>query len=181
MWLRRIGQVEESLASVLFVLGMLVNLYAVVMRYVFNMPPPWALEIFESVMTWAVFLGFGMALRDNHHIVVDLLYDRLPYAVKRWISVIANLIGAAYSVFMTVTGVQITALAHQQGIVTVDVGIPIWIPYLIMPVGMAFLGLYFIVKAYRALRGDRLEILGHISHDQQLAANGDGNGGLPVL
>ncbi|MCL6516411.1 TRAP transporter small permease [Alicyclobacillus sp.] len=178
MWLRRIGQAEEALASIFFVLGMLINLYAVVMRYVFNMPPPWALEIFESVMTWAVFLGFGMALRDNHHIVVDLLYDRLPYAVKRWISVIANLIGFGYSVFMTVTGVQITLLARQQGIVTIDVGMPIWIPYLIMPIGMAFLGLFFVVKAYRALRGDRVEILGHISHEKQTAEMG--HGGVPV-
>jgi C4-dicarboxylate transporter, DctQ subunit len=179
VWIRWIDKFEEIASGVLFLCGMLVSLYAVIMRYVFNMPPAWGQEIFEFLMVWAVFLGFGMALRENHHIVVDLLYDRLPYPVKRGVSVLANLIGAGYSLFMTGTGVQITMLAYDQKIITVDVGIPIWIPYLIMPVGMVFLAFYFLLKAYRALKGDAKEILGHITHGKQ-ADDSQEKGGLYV-
>jgi C4-dicarboxylate transporter DctQ subunit len=130
-------------------------------------------------MTWSIFIGFGMALRENHHIVVDLLYDKFPYAVKRVVSVIANLIGAGYSIFMTVSGIQMTAIAKQQGIITIDVGIPIWITYIIMPVGMGLLAFYFIIKCALAIKGDKKEILGHIDHEKSTTQT-EGQGGLYV-
>lgn len=166
--LKWIAKLEEYSAGIFFVAGVLVSTYTVIMRYIFNDSPIWGLEIFEFLMTWAIFLAFGMALRENHHIVVDLLYDRLPFQVKRVISVIANLIGAGFSIFMTVTGAQMIALAYEQQIVTIDVGIPIWIPYIVMPVGMGLLALQFLVKCYKAIKGDSLEIIGHIGHEEYM-------------
>ncbi|MEB3103612.1 TRAP transporter small permease [Ferviditalea candida] len=179
MWLRRLGKAEEFLSGLLFVSGVLVSLYAVIMRYIFNMPPAWSLEIFEFLMVWSVFIGFAIALRSNHHIVVDLLYDKLSYPVKRFVSTLSNLIGAGYSIFMTITGIKMIALAYEQKIVTIDVGIPIWITYVIMPVGMALMALYFFVKAFKAIKGDREEIMGHIDHEQYLKET-QGKGGLGV-
>lgn len=175
-WLHKL---EEYASGILFVAGSLVSLYAVIMRYVFNMAPAWGLEIFEILMTWSIFIGFGMALRENHHIVVDLLYDRFPFPVKRVFSVIANLIGAGYSLYMTYFGIQMTALAKEQAIVTIDVGMPIWITYIVMPIGMGLLGLYFIIKCIAAIKGDRKEILGHIDHAKETAAT-QPQGGLQI-
>ena len=72
------------------------------------------------------------------------------------------------------------ALAFEQQIVTIDVGIPIWVTYLIMPVGMALLALYFILKGILAIKGDRTEIIGQIGHDIALDGITDdkGKGGL---
>jgi C4-dicarboxylate transporter DctQ subunit len=55
-------------------------------------------------------------------------------------------------------------LSKQQGIKTIDVGIPIWISYLVLPVGMGLLGFYFFVKAYRAMKGSHHELVGEIEH-----------------
>jgi C4-dicarboxylate transporter DctQ subunit len=179
MRLKWLQKVEEYSSGFLFVSGSLVSLYAVIMRYIFNLPPAWSLEIFEFLMVWAIFIGFGVALRDNHHIVVDLLYDKFPYAVKRILCAISNMIGAGYSIFMTITGVKMTALAYEQQIVTIDVGIPIWITFIIMPVGMALLAFYFLIKCYKAIIGDPQEILGNISH-QQYINDSQGKGGLSI-
>jgi C4-dicarboxylate transporter DctQ subunit len=175
-WLEK---AEEYSSGLLFISGMLVSLYAVIMRYVFNLPPAWSLEIFEFLMVWAIFIGFGIALRENHHIVIDLLYDKLPYRVKRVLSIVSNLIGAGFGVFMTVTGVQMTAITYKQQIITIDVGIPVWITYIIMPVGMALFAFYFIIKCFKAIRGDKKEILGHISHEQYIN-DSQGKGGIPL-
>ncbi|MCL6575705.1 TRAP transporter small permease [Kyrpidia sp.] len=148
-WIRN---AEDYLSGAFFVGGMALSFYAVVTRYVFKSSPAWALEVFEFLMVWSIFLGFGMALRDNHHISVDLLYDRLPGGIRKIFDIISNFIGAAYSIFMTVTGVQITMLAYQQGIVTTDAGIPVWLTYLIMPIGMALLAIHFVLKLMRILR-----------------------------
>lgn len=164
MGLKRLKKLEEYVSGLFFVSGMAVSFYAVVMRYGFKSSPAWALEVFEFLMAWSIFLGFGMALRDDHHITVDLLYDRLSYRVKRVLSVASNVIGLGYSVFMTVTGVQITVLAYQQGIITTDAGIPVWLTYLVMPIGMALLALHFFLKGYRAIKGDRGEMTGNLAH-----------------
>ena len=180
MGFRWLHKVEEYSAGILFLGGFIVSLYSVFMRYVLNLPPAWSLEIFELLMVWSIFIGFGIALRENHHIVIDLLYDKLPYTAKRAVCVASNFIGAAYCIFMTVTGVQMIALAFEQQIVTIDVGIPIWVTYLIMPVGMALLALYFIFKGILAIKGDRTEIIGQIGHDIALDGITDdkGKGGL---
>jgi C4-dicarboxylate transporter DctQ subunit len=173
-----IGKIEEYVSGLFFVSGSLVSVYAVIMRYVFNKAPTWSLEVFEYLMVWAIFLGFGMALRENHHIVVDLLYDRLSFPVKRVLSVIANLIGAGFGVFMTVTGVEMIALAYRQHIVTIDAAIPIWVTYIVMPIGMGLLAFYFLVKCWRATKGDKKEILGHISHEKAADETTANQGGL---
>jgi C4-dicarboxylate transporter, DctQ subunit len=167
-WLEKL---EEYASVVLFVGGMLVSFYGVIMRYIFNKPPAWSLEIFETLMVWSIFIGFGMALRENHHIAVDLVYDRLPYGMKRILSVISNLFGFAFCIFMTYSGIVMTALTKEQGTVTIDVGIPLWIPFLIMPVGMGFMAFYFLLKMIKALKGDKEEILGRLSHQQHIQQN----------
>jgi C4-dicarboxylate transporter DctQ subunit len=177
-WLVRF---ENYVSGVLFIAGISVSLYGVFMRYVLNKPPAWVTEIFEFLMVWSIFIGFSMALRDNHHIVVDLVYDRLPYPVKRVLSVISNILGAAFCLLLTVNGIEMIQIAYEQGHVTVDVGIPLWITYLIMPVGTGLLVFRFLEKAFRAAKGDRTEIIGHLGDGSKQAHGEDSNkGGLMI-
>ncbi|MCL6558960.1 MAG: TRAP transporter small permease subunit [Firmicutes bacterium] len=39
---------------------------------------------------WGILLGLSVALRDGHHIKVDMLYNILPVKVKKWVSVFSN-------------------------------------------------------------------------------------------
>ncbi|PLR75900.1 TRAP transporter small permease [Bacillus sp. V3-13] len=154
--------VEESITGLLFIAGVLVSLYGVFMRYVANAPVSWTTEIFEFLLVWSIFIGFGMALKDNRHIQVELLFDHLPDGLKKVMATIANLIGAAFSFYLAFSSIELITLSKEQGTKTIDVGIPIWITYLILPIGMTLLGIYFCLKAYRAAKGDRRELLGEI-------------------
>jgi C4-dicarboxylate transporter, DctQ subunit len=175
VWLKRI---EEYTCYVLFLSGILVSLYGVFTRYVLNMPQSWITEIFEYLMVWAIFIAFGMALKNNRHIVVDLVYDKLPFAYKRVISTISNLIGAGYSFFLMITGIEMVKVTYIQQNVTLDVGMPLWIPYLIMPVGMGLLGIYFLLKSYKSLKGDQQEIIGYLEHEEYIKEVKEKTGGI---
>ena len=164
-WLKKF---EEYTCYTLFLGGMIVSLYGVFTRYILNMPQSWITEVFEYLMVWAIFIGFGMALKDNRHIMVDLLYDKLPYFIKRILSIISNLIGAGYSFFLMVTGIQMVKITYEQQNVTLDIGMPLWIPYMIMPIGMALLGIYFLLKSHLALMGDKIEIEGISEHEEYI-------------
>lgn len=166
--LKILEKAEEWISGILFVIGVAISIYGVFMRYILNAPTSWVNEIFEMVMVWSIFIGFAIALRHNHHIAVDLLYDKLPYRIKKILCMIGNLLGALYSIYLAFTGFQMTALSKQQDLVTIDVGMPVWITYAVMPVGMALLSLYFIVKMYRAIIGDEEEIIGAASKSEFL-------------
>ncbi|HHW38647.1 MAG TPA: TRAP transporter small permease [Bacillales bacterium] len=160
--LKFLDKIEEVIAGMLFIAGVLVSLYGVFMRYVMNSPVSWVTEIYEFLLVWAIFLGFGMALKDNRHISVELVYDLLPKSLKRIFATVANVIGGGYSIYLAYSSIELITLSREQGITTIDVGIPIWITYLVLPIGMGLLGLYFFIKAYRAARGDKKELMGEV-------------------
>lgn len=160
-WLDRL---EEGTAGVLFIGGFLVSLYGVFTRYVLNAPETWITEVFEFLLVWSIFIGFGMALKDNRHIQVELLFDLFPSGVKKIVAGISNIIGGLYSFYLAYSSIELIALSKEQGIKTIDVGIPLWITYLVLPIGMGLLGVYFFVKAYRAFIGDQRELMGEIDH-----------------
>lgn len=150
--LQVLGKIEQNIAGFLFIVGSIICLYGVFMRYVVNSPVTWTSELFELFMVASIFIGFGMALKDEHHIVVDLVYDKMPPAIKKGFNIVSNLLGAGFSLFLTIMGIQMVQVAHSQGGVTIDVGIPIWITYLIMPIGMGLLALYFLDRTVKAIR-----------------------------
>lgn len=158
-WLDRI---EEGTAGGLFIGGVIVSLYGVFTRYVLNAPQAWITEIFEFLLVWSIFIGFGMALKDNRHIQVELVFDRLPIGVKRVVATISNVIGGLYSFYLAFSSIELITLTKEQGIKTIDVGIPMWTTYLVLPIGMGLLGVYFLVKAYRAIKGDKRELTGEL-------------------
>ncbi|MGN7385492.1 TRAP transporter small permease [Sporosarcina sp. SAFN-015] len=156
--LAKLEVVEEFITSFFFIVGSIICLFGIFMRYVMNHPIIWTNELFEIFMVTAIFIGFGIALKENHHIKVDLVYEKLPPFMKRVVDIVSNLLGAGFSIFLAVMGVEMVNVAREQGGVSIDLGIPHWITYLAMPVGMGLLGLYFIVKTFNAIRGKDLDV-----------------------
>jgi C4-dicarboxylate transporter DctQ subunit len=163
----RIG--EELLVGLLFIAGVLVFLIAIASRYIMGHQPPWTNEYSMLFMTWAIFLGFGVALKENRHIQVDLLFDKLPPIGKRIMATIANIIGAGFSFLLVYYSILQIDKQLSRPIIerTLETGIPKWIIFLIIPISFALMGLYFIGKAVRAAQGNKHEFEGE--KDQILA------------
>ncbi|WP_257351132.1 TRAP transporter small permease [Pseudalkalibacillus decolorationis] len=170
--LKWLDHIEEFITAILFLSAVVIILYGVFMRYVLNSPQFGILEIVSILLPWAIFLGFGRALKENHHIAVDVVYDRLPLPVKRIVAVISNLFGLGFAIFMLVTSVKMVIDEYGTGYVTVALGIPIWLTYLILPFSMALLGIYFAFKTYKAIIGDEKEVVGdvvHLEHEEYVS------------
>src|SRR3954451_22987697 len=101
-----LDHIEEGLAGVLFIGGVVVSLYGVFTRYVLNAPESWITEIFEFLLTWSIFIGFGLALKDNRHIQVEILFDMLPKSLKRIVATISNLIGGGFSFYLAYSSLE---------------------------------------------------------------------------
>lgn len=146
--MKLLTKIENFFMSLFFLLGIGISLYAVFMRYVMGSSQSWATEIYTMFLVWAIFIGFSTALRDDKHVAIEILYDRFGPKMKKFCEIIVLVIGTAFSIFFIVSGSDMVLTAYQQGIKTIDVGIPIWINYLIMPIAGILLFLRFAEKAY---------------------------------
>jgi len=82
----RVGSISSWLVLVLII----VILYEVIARYVFNKPTTWGFGSFRMISGALVVLGWAYAQRHNSHIRVDILYSRFSLRKKALIDVIGT-------------------------------------------------------------------------------------------
>ena len=143
--------VEEGLAALFFLSGIALIFYGVVMRYIFNDPQAWVEELSRYTIIWGTFFGFGMALKHNQHIQVDILYDRLSQSGRRVIDLAANLLSIIFCLFYLYFGYILVRDKFVSGMISLDIGIPMWLVYLILPLSGLLLLARFVERLARVL------------------------------
>lgn len=152
-WRKAWNLFEDIAAGTFFSLGITLIFYGVLMRYAFNEPKAWVEEVANYTIVWGALLGVPIALRNNHHIQVDMLYEKMSKPLKKITDIFANAMGVLFCLFYTYYGYLLVAKRFSSGMVSMDVGIPMWIVYLILPIsGFLFL-LRFIDKLIAVLQG----------------------------
>ncbi|MEX2414541.1 MAG: TRAP transporter small permease [Paenibacillaceae bacterium] len=150
---------EDISAGTFFSVGITLIFYGVVMRYVFNDPKPWVEEVSRYAVIWGAMLGIPIALRNNHHIQVDMLYEKLPAYMRRWVDIFASSVGILFCLFYTYYGFMLVYKRYSSGMVSMDVGVPMWIIYLILPISGVMFLLRFTERLADVWRGKE------VSHD----------------
>ncbi|PWA08135.1 hypothetical protein DCC39_15525 [Pueribacillus theae] len=153
--MKLLTKIENVFVITFFLVGIAISLFAVFMRYVVGNSQSWATEFFTMFLVWAIFIGFATALRDDKHVSIDILFDKVGERTKKIFEMITLIFGIAFSIFFIWTGTDMVLVAFKQGIKTIDAGFPIWIYYLIMPISGALLFIRFVEKAYRFLFNKR--------------------------
>ena len=144
--MNRIVKFETIVMVPLFLIGMCVSIYGVFMRYVLNNPVHWIEEIFALTIVWSIFIGFSTALKSNHHIALEFLYDLLPNKVQRVIDFVGYIIGMLFTIFFMYYGLQMVLQAYRVGGVTLEAQIPLWIATFIIPIAGLLLFLAYVEK-----------------------------------
>lgn len=143
---------EEIASCIIFAIGIFLIFYGVVTRYIFNDPKAWVEEIARYSIIWGTFLGFGMALKHNHHIQVDILYDKLNNTMKYIVNIVATTLSIIFCIIYTYYGFILVENRFSSGMVSLDVGIPMWVVYLILPISGVLFLLRFIERLVNILR-----------------------------
>ena len=127
---------EWSCRGAIVVMAGLV-LLQVVLRYVFRAPLMWVEEGSIFLMIWMTFVGAGIALRRGNHVAMTILCDRLPGAWSRAVSAVSSLLILAFLLVVAWQGWLLSvAVQHQP---SPALRIPMMWPYLIIPLGAAFM------------------------------------------
>lgn len=148
---------EDFSSSLFFIAGLLLMFYEVIMRYIFNDPTSWINETASIIVVWGILFGLSVALRDNHHIAVDIFYTLLPRKIQKAVDIFANIVGIGFCIFLAYYGAELVLHNFESGQVTMDTRTPYWIYYLVLPIsGLMFL-IRFIERLKKVINNESIE------------------------
>lgn len=143
---------EDYLAGGLLFTGLTLVMINVIMRYCFGKPQSLLDEFSVYFVIWGTILGFAVALRDNHHIKVDMLFNTFSPGVKLYVSYFANAVGLAFAIFFTFYSYQLVADYMASGQRSSDSQFPLWIVNAVLPLSGIMLGIRFLEKFYHLIK-----------------------------
>ena len=163
-----IDRIEEILISVLLGAATLLVFAQVVARYVFNKGITWAPELVQHFFLWTVMIGASYGFKHGVHLGVDVIMKKLPEAQRRIMALIAVLISLGFSGFMAYLSFFYVHEAYKMELMTVDLGIPQWIPHLALPFGFTMISIRLIQVFFWVYTGRMVNVStsGEIDSDE---------------
>ena len=138
-----IASVNKTVAVLGIAAGTLLAFINVVMRYCFNSGWSWAGERTNYFFIWSAFFAAAYGFRKGIHISVTILIEKFPPVIAKAYLIFSSVLTTAFLLFITAYSVQYLQVMVELDFMSVDLGVPQWIPMLVLPI--AFLG-----ASYRA-------------------------------
>lgn len=116
------------IAGFFLVLMTIFVFWQVFTRYVLNWSNSWTEISAVLLMSWFIFLGAAVGIRENYHLGFDVLLYVLPKGSKKILRTISDVVVLSFATGMTFFGSQLVGL--QWGARMPALGIPEGIKYL---------------------------------------------------
>lgn len=98
------------LCAWLVLIAMLISVYEVIARYVFDAPTTWVHETTIFLVAAIFALGGPYTLARNRHIRIAVLHDLLPRGARKWLDLLNLILGIG---FCCAIGYAASILAYQ--------------------------------------------------------------------
>lgn len=142
------------LAGVLLLISILSVAFEVASRFLFSRSYAIIGELNAYILLFVTFLAAAWLLRQNGHIVVDLLDRVLPIGPLKIMNVLVILVGLIVTGFLVWYGTVMTIDAYTRNLLsTTIVRFPQVYVLAVIPLGSLLLFLEFIRKGYRLAVG----------------------------
>jgi len=152
-----ISDVCGIIAAVLVGLAILVVCQMVVIRYFLNGSTIWQTEFVIFSLVAATFIGCPYVLKLKGHVNVDLLPNYLGQRGRFIMALIASSLGLLFCAVLTWKGYELFHEALVNKWTTDSIwALPLWIPYLSLPVGIGLMSLQYVADIMALISGDDL-------------------------
>lgn len=120
-------------------------------RYVLNWSNSWTEITAVLLMSWFIFLGAAVGVRENYHLGFDVLLYVLPEGSKKWLRTLSDLLVGAFAIGMITYGIQLIELGWRARMPAL--GIPEGVKYLPIVAGGAMILLFSIERIVSRFAG----------------------------
>jgi C4-dicarboxylate transporter DctQ subunit len=170
-----IGFINQSIAAIGITAGVAISFTNVVARYVFDASLVWAAELSIFMFLWSAFFGAAYCFKKDAHIAVTIVLDVMPSKLAKLMLIISHLVTIVFLVAVSYYGYEYLLLVIDLEERSIDLwGMPMWIPYLVIPVAFAFAAVRVLERLYVIITTSHEMILKESEAEHVLAEMGIG-------
>jgi C4-dicarboxylate transporter DctQ subunit len=142
---------------------LIVVLYGVILRYIFNKAPLWTEEIGCYLFIFCIWIVIGGVLRDDHHIRLDLFLKWLSPPKRLLLEICISFVGLLFCSILAWFGIKYVVFQYIAKFKTTSfLTVPYWILFSFIPLGCILMGLEYLVKisgyiSFLLTSGNRLD------------------------
>ena len=133
-----IGYINRFIAAFGITAGVTLAFANVVGRYGFNYSITWASELTMYLFLWSMFFGMAYCFKLDGHISIDLLVQSMNKKTSKIMMLISRFITFVFLCAVAYYGYEYLQLVIEIEETSVDLEIPMWIPYLVIPIAFSF-------------------------------------------
>jgi len=142
--MEKLARLNRFIASYTLALAVLFTFTNVVLRYLFGTTLSFSAELASYLFITSAFFATSLGFKEHIHIAVDLIskktiIGKFAKYVSFWITLI-------FLLFIAIFGVEFTLLAYDMNEISIDLNIPMWIVYLVIPVSF-FVAAFWHIKS----------------------------------
>ncbi|MDQ0273131.1 TRAP transporter small permease [Cytobacillus purgationiresistens] len=140
--------IEEIFLVLTMVVMVLLIFAQVVGRYVFSAAPSWTEELARYIHIWQVWIGASYAIRLREHIKIEAFTNLFSTFMRKIFETLAIIVWFLLALSLAILGTQLVLSSMKNGQLTPAMQIPMWIPFLAIPLGGAGMSLRLIQQLW---------------------------------
>ncbi|MER2261425.1 MAG: TRAP transporter small permease [Psychrobacillus sp.] len=152
--LKKFARFEEIM--LVLSLGLMVALIfgQVIGRYVFSSAPSWTEEMARYIHIFQVWIGASYAVKLRQHIRVEAFITRFHGVYRQVLEILSIVIWFVMALFLAVFGTELVLSSINHGQLAPAMQIPIWIPYLAIPLGGIGMAIRLVIQVKEVIQGN---------------------------
>jgi len=140
-WLRRGA---ELVGGVAFFVLFVTFVFQVALRFIFNKPLTWSDELIVILYVFSMFWACAFLLKEKEHVMLDLVYARLPPQGKRAMAIAYSLVIGGFMLWAVPECASYVKFMMREN--TPVLGIPFAFVFGVFPIFLVSVGLFYVRK-----------------------------------
>ncbi|MCK5829530.1 MAG: TRAP transporter small permease [Methylococcales bacterium] len=137
---------EVGLLVSLLLMMIIIAIIQIVMRNFMGAGLIWAESLLRITVLWLALLGAMVASRHSEHIAIDVLVNKLPETLKRWIVRLSRLTTSGICFVIAWYSLKFVIDEYQYGGIAFGF-VPNWFCEAIIPVSLGIIAIRYLISA----------------------------------
>ena len=150
------NDIEANICVVIVIAMLVILTQQVFTRYILHETNGWADEAARYLLIWFAYLTAAIAVFKNAHIKVDLVLGLWPRAWRPYLKMFSNVIFFVYCILVAYFSGRLTMELYSSGAISLGIEIPMWMVYLILPIGHIFMAIRLIQLQIKWIKNPEL-------------------------
>jgi len=144
--IEQLNRLGSLISQCCLVLLLILVFHEVIARYLFNSPTLYSVELSEYLLILLAFIAAGWVLQEDKHVRMQSLVHLLPEKVQHLLACLTSFIVLLFCGVLTWYGFKAAYIAwHGEYHSSSLLNMPMWLPYLIIPLGSLLLALQLLI------------------------------------